>query len=686
MAIPAVTPLKPFPKPTAISVPAITHVIPAPGAKKVEVRYRTLEDRASIDLSNPTSSWSQPIQLTTHSTKPENYVFEPNTLGLADGTYEYEFVMDGNTTVPDPFAEEITKFGGYRGLLIVDHGVCRTTTSFSWTGELPAGVQLPNNNQMVLYELPIHWMSGDQSRQVDLGTFEKMVFEHLQELRDLGINAIELLPIQDSSDTLNWGYGTRFFLAPDWDMGTAFDMKFLVKACHQSGMRVLLDIVMNHSKQCPLETLASDWYYLKDAPDGTPLEEPDRPRWGGRAFKYDTPVDGDYPARNFQYLMAEFWIREYHIDGFRIDEFKGINNWDFIQEFREHAWAEHDRLFPTRPFTVIAEDSSRRPEITDSHIYNNKPLVDAAWNFDFRDELRRLLNHTMNTVWGEPSRSDRIRNMISSQQVWNDWGHRYRDHAFTDLAQAVNYPTSHDVADPNGQRLMNFFFGNLLQYRGLAGYPSVSDKEVTKKGIRVVKHLLEDITAQSSDIQATHVDALERVGSAFALTLTSVGIPMFLAGEEFGDVHDLDYQIPDRKMSDPVDWTRRDIFGHRSLQDRIRELVTLRATHPALQRDEVDFFYFHPTIDGNDGVKVFAYCRTGGQPLGSQDQVIVLANCGPQNFPVFDFPTFTASWGDGGGLREHGAPAGAVSSQITSDGSRTLSLSLAPFQVRVFST
>jgi len=233
---------------------------------------------------------------------------------------------------------------------------------------------------------------------------------------------------------------------------------------------------------------------------------------------------------------------------------------------------------------------------------------------------------------------------------------------------------------------MNFFFGNLLQYRGLAGYPAVDDKEVIKKGIRVVKHLLEDITAQPPDIQATHTDALERAGSAFALTLTSVGIPMFLAGEEFGDVHDLDYLIPDRKMSDPVNWTRRNIFGHLSLQDRVRELVALRTTHPALQRNEVEFFYFHPTIDDNDGVKVFAYCRTGGQPLGSQNQVIVLANCGPQNFPVFDFPNFPTTWGGGGGLEEHGTPTGAVSPQITSHGSRTLSVSLAPFQVRVFST
>ncbi len=688
MAMPAVTPITSFPSeppqpPGRTVVPAtpLVQVIPAPEANKVEVHWRTVADRSTIRLGSPDLSWSPPVQLKTHPTKPGNYLLEFSKLGMADGTYEYELMIDG-TPVPNPFTEEITKFGGYRGLLIVEQGVCHTSIPFSWEDELPAGVQLPNNNQMVIYELPIHQMSANEPRQVDLGTFEKFVFERLLELHDLGINALELIPIQDSSDTLTWGYGSRFFFAPDWDMGTSFDMKFLVKTCHQLGIRVILDVVMNHSKDCPLETLAPDWYYLKDGPNP---DEPDRQRWGGRAFKYSTPSpNGDYLARDFHYMMGEFWVREYHIDGFRIDEFKGINNWDFIQGFHDHVWAEHNRLFPSRPFTVIAEDSWRRPEITDPHIYQDNSLADAMWNFDFRDELRKLLNHTMATELGQPSRTDRITNFISGQKIWNDWDHRYRDHGFSDMAQAVNYPTSHDVADFNGQRMLNFFFGNLLQYRGLANYPPVTDPDVRKKGIRIIKQLLKDITAQDPQIQATHADALERAGSAFAITLTSVGIPMFYAGEEFADAHDLDYLDPDKKQTDPVDWSRREIFGHRSLQDRVGELAALRATHPALQRNEISFFYFHPTIDENNGQKVFAYCRTGGQDLGNHNQVIVVANCGPDNFPIFDFPNFP--WADSNSLKEYGKPTGALSPQITNHNGRSLSLSLAPFQVRVFRT
>jgi hypothetical protein len=112
--------------------------------------------------------------------------------------------------------------------------------------------------------------------------------------------------------------------------------------------------------------------------------------------------------------------------------------------------------------------------------------------------------------------------------------------------------------------------------------------------------------------------------------------------------------------------------------------LILRTTHPALQRNEVYFFYRHPTIDGNDGVKVFATCRTAGLDVGSHNQVIVLANCGPQDFPTFDFPDFP--WTDSTALKEYGKPTGALSPQITDHNGRCLSVSLAPFQVRVFST
>lgn len=675
MPVTAVRPMAPPRKPAAAISPLST--IPAPLTTTLQVRYRTPEQHDAIDLAKADSGWSQPVTLKEDPTRAGCYLLDIGALNLVDGDYEYEFIIDGRAQpIPDPFARHIVKFGGYRGIIHVRGGE-PVAEPFSWEDELPEGVRLADNNQLVIYEMPLHWMSGDQVRQVGLGTFEKAVFEHLDDLRDLGINAIELLPIEDSADTLGWGYGTRFFFAPDWDLGSVLDTKFFIKCCHRYGIRVILDVVMNHSRECPLETLAEDWYYL---PKGSKEEGDVRQDWGGRLFRYATPKAGEYRARELQYEMAEYWIREYHVDGFRIDEFRGINNWDFLQGFYEHAWAEHKNLFSDRPFLVIAESSDRRPEITDSNAYLNKPLVDSMWNFDFRDEVRRLTSNTLQTNWGEPARRDRIQSLISTRKLWSDWDHQYRPHAFTEIEQAVNYVTSHDVQEQIEQRLMNYFLVPILRERGLDKNPVNPAESETD----LVKRIVDNITIRPGVVQAAHADALERVGSAFALMLTSQGIPMFLAGEEFADIHDIDHSDWRLKQTDPVDWTRRDLLGHRSLLNRVSDLVKLRTQHRALAEEGINFFYFHPTIDDNDGVRAFAYCRTQGKPLGSPQQVVVLADCGPQDFPVFDYPWF---WPDRSQLQERGTPAGALSAQISSrNGALVMTVSLAPFQVRVFTT
>ncbi len=671
MALPAVTPIAPArDEPDTLGIHVLTQPldlirIPYSANDPLFLRFAPLKERDEFG-----KAW----QLVPLQVDPGDALFfsiDLSTIAVADGIYEYDIVTRNDQQHPlnDPYARDLVKFGGYRGMFRIKNGHRVAVEPFCWDDEMPNGVTLPNNNQMVIYEMPVRWMAvaGDD-REVGLGTFEKATFEHLDDLRALGINAIELLPSQDSADTLNWGYGTRFFFAPDYDLGKPVDLKFFVKRCHQYGIRVIMDIVMNHSRECPLEVLAHDWYYLRDD------EEPERNGWGGQRFRYRDPVDGRFLAREFQYTMAEFWVREYHIDGFRLDEFRGINNWDFLQEFRDRAWEEHHRNFPDRPFAVIAEDSSRNPQITSPTAYNGRTLVDSMWNFDFRDEVRRVMNNSVHTNWGEPSRSDRIRSMIANWREWDDYSRAYRGSSYADLAQAVNYVTSHDVAGYTEQRLLNFYLSEILRFEGKTPLPNETETEM-------IRRIVDSIATQPADIQAAHAQALERVGSTFALMLTSRGIPMFLAGEEFGDVHDKDHSDPGLKQEDAVDWTRANYLGHRTLQDRIQQLIQLRTQHPALQRNEVEFLYFHPETDENLGSRVFAYCRTGGREVGTGKQVFVIANACGQEFPQFNLP-WSKDWPSGSELQECGA-AGALNPQVADS---NLCLSLAPFQVRVFAT
>ena len=631
--------------------------IPAPRATTVSIRYAALADR---DQFNP-PAWPS-AALTPSAGYAGWWEFDVDAQALADGTYEYEFILDSASAsaVSDPYADAITRFGGYRGLFQVAGGR-RIERPFRWDAGVEAGSGLAPNNKIVIYEMPLKWMSSASDNPlVDLGTFDEVIFEHLDSLQALGINCIELLPIQDTSQTLDWGYGTRFYFAPDYDMGSPVDAKFFIESCHKRGIRVILDVVMAFfSPTCPLASLAGNWFMA-------PAGDKDRNGWGQDLFLYDTPAYGNYyAAREFLCQMAEFWVTEYHVDGFRIDDFPDIANWDFVQQFHDRATAAGNAAFPGKPFLVIAENTNRQFVTTgpDAGNPNGRKVVDAIWNFGFQQEVRLLATGSLSTLYGEPSRTQRVQHFLSKDGPWNGWTHGF-DLGYADMACAANYATSHDVA--GAPRMLNAILGPMLPTLGYAdgGYLSV------KSAVD---------SPPNTAVSAAVGTALGRVFGVFALIMTSVGMPMFLAGEEFGDIHDTDPDAVDPKQQNPVQWRRATYTANAALMARVGALIQLRTSSPALQRNEIEFFYFHPTFDDNNGNRVFAYARTNGAPLGTAGQVIVLANMGPESFGSFTFPAWP--WGNQA-LREIGYGTGGSSY----DGIwNTFSVSLDSFQVRVFS-
>ena len=632
--------------------------IPQPSAAHIDIRYAPLAQRDTFD---PTT-WPR-AALTPSVTFPGWWEISVDALALPDDVYEYEFLIDGGSEpVADPYADEITRFGGYRGLFHISGGK-RQRRAFQWNDEFIPGKPLRQNNAIVVYEMPLKWMSNDPQENnplAELGTFDKVIFEHFDQLVALGTNCIELLPIEDTSQTLNWGYGTRFFFAPDYDMGTPIDAKFFIKSAHQRGIRVILDVVMDFfSPTCPLGMLAPSWYSVPAGTDG-------RQDWGQSLFRFNTPsYDSYYAAREFLYEMAAYWISEYHIDGFRIDDFADIGNWDFGQAFRERAWAASGAL-SNKPFIVIAEDSGRSFRSTDSDAHNGKPVVDAIWNFGYRDEVRRLAKDQIDTAYGQPSRSDRVRHLLSKDGVWNAYGAGSFDPGYADLACSIDYVTSHDVQD--APRLMNDLLGSILR-----------DQSLGNGDVHDVRAVVDGSPTDARVVGAVSF-ALYRVLGVFSLLMTSVGIPMFLAGEEFADVHDLNYANTDRKQQDPVQWLRASLPGHSDLLANVSKLIALRVTHAALQRNEIDCFYFHPQFDDNQGSRVFGYCRSNGTPLGDTGQVVVLANMGAQKFPLYDVP----GWPWQSTPLTEVVPVGNIPAHGATQG--VLSLSLDAFQVRVFTT
>lgn len=636
--------------------------IPAPGAAGISVRYAPLTQR---DVFDP-ASWPS-LALTPNAADPGWWDFDIDALGLADGAYEYEFLLSGsNVPIPDPYADEITRFGGYRGLLRIEGGL-RIRQPFEWTDEFAGAPPLRQNNEIVIYEMPVKWMASDplENPLAEMGTFDKIIFERLDYLVVLGINCIELLPIEDTSQTLNWGYGTRFYFAPDYDMGSPVDAKFFIKACHKRGIRVILDVVMNfYNQTCPLNALAPlvggapNWFSVPGKTDG-------REDFSQILIRFQTPSYGaHFAAREFLYQMAEHWVTEYHIDGYRIDDFKDIQSWEFGQTFRAKAMAASAAAFPGKPFIVIAEDSNRNFASTDATAFAGAKVVDALWNFGYQGEMRRLVLDQIATPFGRPSRTDRVQHLLGRDGTWNTFGAGFFDRGFADLACSVAYVTSHDVAD--GARLMNIILGSILQAQGL-GSGDVPNIRAIIDGSPTDRRIVGAVSF-----------ALYRVFGAFAILMTSVGIPMFLAGEEFADVHDQDFVDVNTKQQDPIQWARASYPGQAALLAGVGQLIRLRTTHPALRRDEIELFYFNPKFDDDAGSRVFGYARTAAGAVGSSGQVIVLANMGAEKFPTYEVPGWP--WG-ASPLTEIGNAGLAPSFNA---GSGALSLDLDAFQVRVF--
>ncbi len=149
------------------------------------MRFAPLSDR---DQFNPLL-WEHVSALSKSATFAGWWEFDLDLLALADGVYEYEFVANGTTVAADPYAEDITRFGGYRGIFTIAGGKRVAKALSVGRRDSCLRVSLPQNNQIVIYEMPIKWMSSDPGENaplVELGTFDEVIFEHLDDLAGHG--------------------------------------------------------------------------------------------------------------------------------------------------------------------------------------------------------------------------------------------------------------------------------------------------------------------------------------------------------------------------------------------------------------------------------------------------------------------------------------------------------------------
>jgi len=250
--------------------------------------------------------------------------------GLVPGEeYGFQYFIDGQLRLADPYTDKVLDFNNdpyileetYPNLKEYPTGKTQGLVSVLQTAqaEYPWEVNSfspPEPEDMIIYELLIRDFTDAHSY--------KAVTDSLDYLANLGINVLELMPVNEFEGNSSWGYNPSFYFAPDKYYGPKNELKRLIDECHKRGIAVVLDIVLNHSyDQSPLVQMYFDgnnplpsnpWYNPQSN-----FTNPDA-QWGND-FNHESLY-----TQNFVDSVNSYWMSEYRFDGFRFDFTKGFSN------------------------------------------------------------------------------------------------------------------------------------------------------------------------------------------------------------------------------------------------------------------------------------------------------------------------------------------------------------------------
>jgi maltooligosyltrehalose trehalohydrolase len=282
--------------------------------------------------------------------------------GFVDGVWagdRYRYLVDGQGPFPDP-ASRFQPEGVHGPSQVVDPG------RFAWTDGSWRGVA---QEELVVYELHVGTFSPE-------GTFDG-VTARLPQLRDLGVSAVELMPVADFAGGRNWGYDGVDLFAPSHSYGTPDDLRRLVDAAHALGLAVFIDAVYNHFGPSGNYTAAFSPHYLSDRHKNP---------WGDCV---NLDGEGSGMVREFFIENALHWVHEYHVDGLRLDATHALID-DGPRHFLDELAARVRATVPGRRILFHAEDHRNLHTMVRPGWAGGWDL-DGVWADDFHHQIRRGL-------------------------------------------------------------------------------------------------------------------------------------------------------------------------------------------------------------------------------------------------------------------------------------------------------
>jgi maltooligosyltrehalose trehalohydrolase len=504
---------------------------------------------------------------------------------------DYFYLVEGERERPDP----VSRWQA-RGV----HGPSRVVdpASFSWSDQGWSGIPLQD---FIIYE----FHPGTFTHE---GTFESAI-PRLPYLHDLGITALEIMPVAEFPGNRNWGYDGASLYAPQSSYGGPEGLKKLVDACHQQGLAVVLDVVYNH--------LGPEGNYL---PEFAPcFTDAYRSPWG-KAINFDgKESDG---IRRFFIDNALYWLTEYHVDALRLDAIHGIYDFGARHVLDQLAEAfENQARQLKRQAWLIAES-----DLDDVRIINPRAqggyALDAQWHDDFHHALYTLLT---------PQREGFLM----------DFG------AIADLTKSI--------------RDGFVFDWKYSRYRGRHHGSSSKDRPGEQFVGFVQNH--DQIANTSRGKRLASLVSAGQQKLAAVLTLCCPFVPMLFMGEEYGETnpffyftsfedHDLATAVSEGRkrelgshysesdFADPqalstfercrLDWAKTAIHPHAGILRLYRELMALRKQNPSLGNCRKDL----AEIQFDEQKKWFVMKRS--DPSGSRALLVFNFAAEAQPIPIAD--------------------------------------------------
>ncbi len=459
---------------------------------------------------------------------------------------DYMLIMDGDKRFPDPRSPRQPN-GVHQASRSVDH------ESFPWGDQ---GWRPPSIREAVVYELHIGTFTP-------AGTFAG-VAEKLDDLRELGVTHVEIMPVASFPGRWGWGYDGVYPFAPQENYGGPDGLKRLVDACHARGIGVILDVVYNH--------FGPEGCYLQQF--GPYFTSKYRTPWGDAVNMDDGGCD---EVRRYLCDSALQYLRDYHMDGLRLDAVHAIVDTSavpFLEQLAREVAALSGDL--GRPLVLIAESDLNDPRIIQSWDQGGYGL-DLQWSDDFHHALHAALTGERRGYYADFGSMSDIAKALREVFVYGDRYSPFRDR--------------HHGRAPTG--IPGDRFVTCLQNHDQIGNRARGERIGEMIGV-----------------------GLEKAGAA--LLLTAPYVPLLFQGQEWGasspfpyfaDFEDETLRESIRRgrveefahfgwdpqaLPDPLSeetfkravlrWDEQTTEPHRSLFAWYRDLIHLRRAHPELAR------------------------------------------------------------------------------------------------------